>query len=607
MEAEISYMNTSEIAQTIKSTHLELAYERAVRQAERIYEEERVRALRVQLLLLQDDRGELQDQALQNEDTQNQLEEINDELRAQFSDLEAELQQTQVDLKVRNRDLDHLKAEVNALNSASAEATKLLSEKLALARELNTMKPELEHLRSQASIQQNLLAEKLGLQRELNSLQVELETEKRTVQRIKAQEKSAAREDSALTMEIEQLRKDLANAQREAQRHDRESSSEIDELKKELAKAQRDAQKNDRASKAEIEELKKELAKAQRDAHKSVHQDNSEIEELKKELAKAQREAQKIDREHRKKTAQWESEKEILEGKLDAFRNKLRSTKDQLTEAQDEIEQLQAAKMAQAVEMTKARLSGTTTANPRKRNVARFDPDMTIGTPGQGGPAAKKQRASVSLSDKSTFSITPFLNRTLSILPETPGEAEEEPRKKPQKSKQKQVDGAAEETDNASEADLTNKKSGKPATAKKPTASATKLKRSLPLKETTNSKGNTTMKKPQLSQLLEEDSDLESEQDDAHGNGDKENNEQPDHADMKTQEIKEIPQKDKVSKRTNIFDDEEDSASAPKVRSLGRGSIALGKVTLKAKPVGKGKTLAEFSPLKRDRRAASVL
>ncbi|EXJ90885.1 hypothetical protein A1O1_03991 [Capronia coronata CBS 617.96] len=601
MEAEISYMSTPEIAQSIKSTQLELAYERALRHAERIYEEERVRALRVQLLLLEDDNGELQERALQNEDENNHLEETHEELRAQVSDLEAELQQTHLDLKSRNRDLDHLKAEVNVLNSASADATKLLSEKLALARELNTLKPELEHLRSQASTQQKVLAEKLALQREMSSLQVELETERRTVQRIKAQEKSAAREDSALTAEIEQLSKELSKAQRDAQRKDQESNFEIEELKKELAKAQRDAQKIDRTNKLEIEELKKKLTEAQRKAQEHERDDSSEIEELRQALAKTQREGQKIERESRKKTAQWESEKEILEGKLDAFRNKLRTTKDQLKEAQDEVEQLQAAKMAMSAEMTKARLSGATTANPRKRNIARFDPDMTIGTPGQRGPAAKKQRASVNVGDKSTFSITPFLNRTMSILPETPGEAEDEPRKKPQKLNQHQLDGATEDTSNASETEEITNKLGKPASIQRSTAPTIKTKRSRPLKETTNSKANTTMKRPQLAKLIEEDSDMENEEGDVNGNdnGNKENGEQP-------EKSKEVTTQQKVPKRTNIFE-EEDDVPAPKVRALGRGGGALGKISLKAKPIGKGKALAEFSPLKRDRRAASVL
>ncbi|KIV83494.1 hypothetical protein PV11_05515 [Exophiala sideris] len=530
MDATLLYMSSEEIAQSIQSAQLELAYERALQQADRIYEEERVRAMRVQLLLAEYESDEFQEQAERDEDEQHNLEELNEELRTHLSEVEADLQQTQMELKARLRDLERLKTEVNALNAASADATRILSEKLALARELNTLKPELEHLKSQASSHQKLLAEKLALQRELSSLQVELETEKRTVQRIKAQEKTSAEEDSVLT-------------------------AEIDALKKELAKAHRDTQKSER--------------------------------------------------ENRKRAMEWEGEKEILEGKLDAFRNKLRSTKDQLKEAQDDIEKLQSEKMAQSAEMTKARLTGTSNANSKKRNVARFDPDMTIGTPGNGAPAAKKQRMSVNVGDKSNFSITPFLNRTLSILPESPSDEQNEEVKKPS-----QIAAVNEAKQVAFKSKTVQSRPEKPSTTKKVSASTSKPKTGA-LKETTNSRANSTIKKPQLAKLVEELSDLESEADEAEANSnvdkDKENTVHTETTQETNQDAPEPFTKAKVSKRANIFD-EEDEASLTKVRDLGRGGGGiLGRINLKAKPIGKGKALAEFSPLKRDRRAASVV
>lgn len=526
MDSELEFMTTTEIAQSMRTSQLELAYERALRQAERIYEEERVRAIRVQLLLLEDENDDLQEQALQYEDQHNYLEETNEELRDQVSVVESDLQQTQMDLKARLRDLDHLRAEVNALNAASTDATKLLSEKLTLARELNTLKPELEHLKSQTSTQQKLLSEKLALQREVNSLQVELDTEKRTVQRIKAQEKSSANDETTTA---------------------------------------------------------------------------AEIEELKKELVRMKKENQKTDRENRKKTAEWEGEKEHLEEKLEAYKGKLRATKDQLQEAQSEIEKLQAAKMAQSAEMTKARLNGGVAANPRKRNVAHFDPDMTIGTPGNGGPAGKKQRVSVNPGDKSTFSMTPFLNRTLSILPESPSAEADEPQKKKQKQKpaKDRTDGSTEDNPAAPKAKAGRSEIEKPSTAK--TTVQKKAPAAQPLKETTNAKANSAIKKPQLEKLLEENSDMDSDQE--HD----ESHETSENATGSTQYTSEPAKKNKtLAKRTNIFD-EEDGVSAPKVRNLGGGAVGLGRISLKAKPNGKGKVLADFSPLKKDRRVTDMV
>src|ERR1700753_62784 len=130
MDADLLSIDPSDTALSIKSARLELAYERALREAERIYEEERVRALRVQLLLLEHENDELQEQAERDEDEQRNMEDTNEELRASLAEVEADLQQTQMDLKARIRDLDHLRTEVTALNAASADATKLLAEKL---------------------------------------------------------------------------------------------------------------------------------------------------------------------------------------------------------------------------------------------------------------------------------------------------------------------------------------------------------------------------------------------------------------------------------------------------------------------------------------------
>jgi septal ring factor EnvC (AmiA/AmiB activator) len=425
MAAELDYLTSEEIAQSIKTSHLEQVYERALREAERIYEGERVRALRVQLLLLEDENDELRERIDENDVELNKAEDNNDELRQQVEEASEELQQVQMELKARMRDVEHYRTEVNALNASSSNVTKILAEKLALSRELAILKPELEHLKSQTTTQQNLLAEKLALQHELSSVQVELENEKRAVQRIKSQPKASSHNDSALA---------------------------------------------------------------------------EEVKELEMEVAKAQREAQKSDRESRKKITEWESQKGILEGKLDAFRNKLRTTKEQLKEAQDEIEKVQAAKMAQSAELTKARLvGGAAAANPKKRRVTRFDPDMTIGTPGHGGPAAKKQRISVNVGEKSTFSMTPFLNRTTSILADTPEVDRQDEHDKADETMNQQIDAIVEEAakPKAPESPVLQKK----AASKEAAAPKTKQ----PLKQSTTSKTNAVVKKPSLPKVTEEE------------------------------------------------------------------------------------------------------
>ena len=506
-------MSSEELSQSLKSTQLEQAYERALHEAERIYDGERARVLRVQLLLLQDDNDFLQDRIAQNTGQLDSLEDGNVELRHQLQETETELLHAQGELKVRLRDVERYKAESQALSASSSDATKMLTEKLALTRELATLKPELEHLKSQTSTQSNVLAEKLSLQREVSTLQVELETEKRAVQRLKSHGKQTEEDGGS----------------------------------------------------------------------------SAEIEDLRKELAKERREAQKTDRDNKKKDVEWENQKEVLEGKLEAFRNKLRSTKEQLKEAQDELEKIQSAQFAKSAELTAARAAG---ANPRKRNVAHFDPDMTIGTPGHGnGRPAKRTKfvgnAKFAGPEKPLFSITPFLNRTLSILPESPSQVEE--------SISKHIDSIAAEAEKSkSEAAKAPEKTKEPqkATAGGSPKRAVKGPPSQPLKETTNSKANGAVPKPRLAKVAEEDEADISKDDPPDFESD-----EP----VKRQRV--------LGQKKRMFDTESDVEPLKPQRKLGPGlrGGGLGDLSFMTSIGGKkGKSIAAFSPLKKDRQATVV-
>ena len=516
--AVLENMTSTEIAQSLKTAQLEQTYQRALQQSERIYEEERARALRVQLLLLEDENDDLQERLAESEVRIEKLEDGRDHLQENLVQTEADLQRAQIDLKNRLRDIDYYRAELSNLSTMSSDSTKLLTEKLALSRELAILKPELEHLRSQTVSQQNVLSEKLALQRELSTLQVELETEKRAVQRTKAKDTKAVEDESKLTPQIE---------------------------------------------------------------------------DLKKELAKEKRDAQKGERDARKAAADWEGQKTILESKLDAFRNKLRSTKDQLKETQAELEQAQAAKMTRQAEFASAR---PTVANPRKRSVARFDPDATIGTP---GVATKKARTSALPGDKSAFSITPFLNRTMSIAPDTPEEAADQA-KKVDAVINEQIDAIIAENAPSSPAPPAKAKPVKKAT----TNAAAKLKESAPLKDATNQKANASIPKSRnvvgkiaLAKVTEEVDENE------------ESTENPSALpDIATKQPVKKKQK-LLGQRKSLFDDDDDEGGQMKPRGLTglpkglglRGGAGVGMISL----TGKGKTLAEFSPLKKDRRAAA--
>ncbi|KAK5946550.1 hypothetical protein PMZ80_000693 [Knufia obscura] len=583
----------------ILSAQLELDFERAKQQAERIYEDERARILRVNLLLQEDINDELQEQLEHIQDVDlKQSEDHVEDLSARLADLEEQYQQTQTDLKTCLRDIDAYQAEINALNAASTGSTKLLTEKLALSRELSALKPELEHLRSQATSQQNALADKLSLQRELSTVQVELEQEKRTTQRLK--QKPQTHDDTMLNEEIEELKEQLGKEKKLVQKLERQTAKqasqksaadaalvdELESVKQELGEAKKRAQ-----------QVEKRLEEATRN-HSVAEQDSAQLDQLKADLAKEKKALAKAEREALKGASEWDVQKETLETKLDAFRNKLRSTKEQLKEAQDELERREQAKFAESAAATKARIAGRAasvepTQNPKKRNVARFDPDMTIGTPGNGGPAAKNPRTTLStVGDKSTFSITPFLNRTMSILPESPNavmnttinelaeEAEKE--KEPGNDREKAKKPAAAAT--KKKADV------KEAPSKK---AADKPKAAKPLKEAANARLNAVVKAPTLDKVIEED-DAEAE------SGGQENLASSKAVIVEVSETTTLEPKKKklLGARKNIFDDEEPDG-IKKAGGLGKVKLGLGK--------NKPRMLAEFSPLKKDRRMTSFV
>ena len=245
------------------------------------------------------------------------------------------------------------------------DSTKLLTEKLALSRDLAAIAPEVEHLRSQVASHQTLLAEKLLLQRQLSTAQVELETEKRATIRALAKEGGRKAQDAQLESQIEELQSEVMNERRLRQK-----------------------------------------------AERSVQQTLAESESKQASL--------KVKAEHELQHAIQEAEttQNSLSSRLEAFRTKLRATKDLLKDAYEELKD---ARMQTKSDTTASmiRQEKTTGVVPQKHSIAQVD-GFSIGTP-DGLPHVKRlRRGSTQLGDKSTFSVTPFLNRTGSVASESP-------------------------------------------------------------------------------------------------------------------------------------------------------------------------------------------
>lgn len=273
---------------------------------------------------------------------------------------------------------------MTAMSGVSMDSTKILTAKLALARELATLKPELEHLRSQAAYQQTVLSEKLALQRQLSSLEVELETERRATKRISEKSKNKDKE-----LELQQ---------------------KLDDLQKELAREKREREKT--AKKISGQPAGKGI-----NDHEGRAELQQKLEALQKTLDDERRDKEKIRTHMQKDLDDAESRSILLEGKLDLLRTKMRAIKEELKECQTELEHARGTTSRGPSTVRKG--GDTLTKSARKRPAAELSTDLNIGTPdGAVFHTIKRGRMDQTSrpGEKSNFSITPYLNRTVSKM-----------------------------------------------------------------------------------------------------------------------------------------------------------------------------------------------
>lgn len=215
-----------------------------------------------------------------------------------------------------------------------------------------------------------LLTEKLALVRELSSLKPEID-------HLRSQaiaHQSLLSEKLALQRQLSTIEVELENEKRSAQRaHAKEGRLQAEDARLELR-----------------------------------------IETLQADLMKERRQREKNERDAQKAQTEWENRRTTLESRLDAFRNKLRVTKEQLREAQMELKNSQIKNYSLSINHTKN--DGLEIS--RKRAAAPIEDNSTIGTPGNALPTKLSNKIKTLPGDKSTFSITPFLNRASSVAPE---------------------------------------------------------------------------------------------------------------------------------------------------------------------------------------------
>lgn len=378
---------TNLCAQSSATCAAELAYQQSRTAVDILAKDEDARRLRAQILLLQNEIDDLNERLLEEQERVEEAE-------ANGETWESRALSKAADYADTAAELDTIKAELLSLQTVSAASSKILTQKLALEREMANIKPELEHLRSTTTSNQGLLAEKLALASQLGTTQVELESARQALQQARGKEGRSHLRDADHETEILDLQNELSKAQRELARVEKraagEDSKRIKELEKQLAKETREREKAES------------MATSAPDAVKSI----------KEELETERTARSRLEKEFKKAQQTWDADRALLDDKLNQFRTKLRSTKEKLREVEADLAEVR--NEAVAIPPSK---------NARKRSAAQMDPDTAIGTPGDAAPAKRSKRATSILGEKSNFSITPFLNKQTSVIPEDVQEA----------------------------------------------------------------------------------------------------------------------------------------------------------------------------------------
>ncbi|RAL59355.1 hypothetical protein DID88_006845 [Monilinia fructigena] len=471
MDHTLSYNDDEHIeSRLMKSQCLELAYQEALQNTELIVKDEASRRLRLQILLLENENDDMHAQLAAGEDRMDGLEEGNEDLQARLDQAEEDAKKMEAEMRVQTRELKNVKAELKSmsgvavlkpelehLRSQVAHQQSILAEKLALQRQVGTLEVELETERralSRATEKNNDHSKEIELQQKIEALQKDLSEEKREREKAKKdmeKEVSAAQKEFAQEKreieksrkagekDAEALRKELALVKRDSEDVQKAGEKEIEALQKQISSLKSSNEKGQQSGENGIEVLRKEFAHAKRDiekAHKNTQKElaasqaqkgpeegEKEIEALRKEFAHTKRDIEKAHKDTQKELAASKVLIGSLESKVELLRTKMRAAKEQLKQCQNELNEARTAALNLPVITSRETVP---VKDARKRSAREMSMDITIGTP--DGVAGRGKRAGANrgridqtmLGEKSTFSITPYLNKTINMAPDTP-------------------------------------------------------------------------------------------------------------------------------------------------------------------------------------------
>ncbi|KAF5230999.1 hypothetical protein FANTH_13567 [Fusarium anthophilum] len=343
------------------------------------------------------------------------------ERAARISDLELRHQDNvhQIDLTGRDEEARLLKLRLLTLRDENSSLKDRLVQRDALVKQITTKGKDVHAELAEAK--EKLKAQEMQLRKQGNELEglkvgypthshqkvrlTQSQTEINSLNDFRQDSNKVLQEKLALSHKLDQIQPELEHLKTQLENH-RAVVAQKQDLERQLSSIE-----------VELENEKRSKKRMQSKTH-----DNDQVKE---QLDEAKRELEKLKKEHTRELREVRGECDMLEGRVEDTKSKLKKTQGDLKDTRAELAscraELEEARKAMATNKS-SKKSVTMKEHPigKKRAQDLSMEDISIGTPGPDEatlrrPSKKRGGERALVGEKSTFSITPFLNRTKNL------------------------------------------------------------------------------------------------------------------------------------------------------------------------------------------------
>ncbi|KAF5682817.1 hypothetical protein FDENT_7470 [Fusarium denticulatum] len=326
------------------------------------------------------------------------------ERAARISDLELRHQDNvhQIDLTGRDEEARLLKLRLLTLRDENSSLKDRLVQRDALVKQITKRGKDVHAELAEAK--EKLKAQEMQLRKQGNELEG-LKTEISSLNDFRQDSTKVLQEKLALSHKLDQIQPEIEHLKTQLENH-RAVVAQKQDLERQLSSIE-----------VELENEKR--------SKKRMQSKNHDNDQLKEQLDEAKRELEKLKKEHSRELREVRGECDMLEGRVEDTRSKLKKTQGDLKDARAELASCRA-------ELEEARKALATNKSSKKNVTMKEQPigkkraqdlsmeDISIGTPGPDEatlrrPSKKRGAERALVGEKSTFSITPFLNRTKNL------------------------------------------------------------------------------------------------------------------------------------------------------------------------------------------------